>query len=133
MPVTVTALYASLLAIVYVVLSLRVARRRLRFRVGLGTGQNAELEQAIRVHGNFAEYVPFALLLMALFESGGGPAWSVHAAGAALLVARLLHVLGLTRSPGRSPGRFAGVVATWLVTLGLAAGNLALYVASTLK
>lgn len=129
MSLPVTAVYASLLAILYVVLSYRVALRRTRFKVGLGTGQNTELERAIRIHGNFAEYVPFALLLLALFEAGGGPAWAVHAAGALLLVARGLHALGLTQSSGRSPGRFGGVIATWLVVLALALGNLALRLA----
>lgn len=120
MSMPVTASYASLLAILYIVLSYRVAQRRMRFQVGLGTGQNTELERAIRIHGNFAEYVPFALLLLALFESGGGPAWGVHLAGAALLVARGLHALGLTQTSGRSTGRFGGVVMTWLIMLGLA-------------
>jgi uncharacterized protein len=126
MTVPITAVYASLLAILYVVLSYRVAQRRIRFRVGLGTGQNTELERAVRIHGNFAEYVPFALLLLAFFETGGGPAWAVHAAGAGLLVARGLHALGLTQSSGRSTGRFGGVVATWLIVLALAIGNLVL-------
>jgi uncharacterized membrane protein YecN with MAPEG domain len=126
MTVQITAVYASLLAILYIVLSYRVAQRRIRFQVGLGTGQNKELERAIRIHGNFAEYVPFALLLLAFFETGGGPAWAVHGAGAALLIARGLHAMGLTQSSGRSPGRFSGVVATWLIMLALAAGDLAL-------
>lgn len=126
MSVTITAMYASLLAILYIVLSYRVAQRRMRFQVGLGTGQNTELERAIRIHGNFAEYVPFVLLLLAFFEAGGGPSWAVHVAGAGLLVARGLHALGLTASSGRSPGRFSGALLTWLVMVGLAAGNLAL-------
>lgn len=94
MAVTNTALYASLLAILYVVLSYRVAQRRMRFQVGLGTGQNTELERAVRIHGNFAEYVPLALLLLAFFEAGGGAVWAVHAAGAGLLIARVLHAMG---------------------------------------
>lgn len=126
MSIQITAVYASLLAILYIVLSYRVAQRRMRFQVGLGTGQNTELERAVRIHGNFAEYVPFTLLLLAFFETGGGPAWAVHVAGAGLLVARGLHALGLTQSSGRSPGRFSGVVMTWLIILALAAGNLAL-------
>jgi len=129
MTVQITAVYASLLAILYIVLSYRVAKRRMRFQVGLGTGQNTELERAVRIHGNFAEYVPFALLLLAFFEAGGGPAWAVHGAGAGLLVARGLHAMGLTKSSGRSPGRFSGVVATWLIILGLAVGNLMLRLA----
>lgn len=129
MAVPITAVYASLLAILYIILSYRVAQRRMRFQVGLGTGQNTELERAVRIHGNFAEYVPLVLLLLAVFEAGGGPAWAVHVAGAGLLVARGLHALGLTQSSGRSPGRFAGVITTWLIMLALAIGNLALHLA----
>lgn len=128
MSIQITALYASLLAIVYVVLSYRVAQRRMRLRVGLGAGENTELERAIRIHGNFAEYVPFALLLLAFFESGGGTPWAIHAAGSLLLLARVLHAIGLTGSSGRSPGRFIGVTLTWLLMLALALGNLALRV-----
>jgi uncharacterized membrane protein YecN with MAPEG domain len=125
MPVPVSATYASVLAIIFIVLSYRVARRRMRFQVGLGTGDNRELERAVRIHGNFAEYVPLALVLLVIYEMGGAPAWAVHLAGAVLLVARLLHAFGLTQSSGRSPGRFTGIIATWLVILGLALANLA--------
>jgi uncharacterized membrane protein YecN with MAPEG domain len=124
MSVQITAIYASVLAIVYIVLSYRVAKRRVKFKVGLGTGDNRELEQAVRSHGNFAEYVPFALLLLALYEIGGAPGWAVHLAGAALLIARVLHAVGLTQSSGRTTGRFTGILATWLVILGLALANL---------
>ena len=126
MSIQITAIYASILTILFVVLSYRVAQRRMRFQVGLGVGQNPELERAIRIHGNFAEYVPLALLLLAFFESGGGPTWAVHAAGAGLVVARLLHVIGLTGSSGRSTGRFAGVTLTWVLLLALAVANLVL-------
>ncbi len=126
MPVPISASYASVLAILYVFLSYRVASRRMRFQVGLGTGQAPELERAVRIHGNFAEYVPFALLLLAFYEAGGGPAGAVHTGGALLVVARLLHAVGLTGSSGRSPGRFTGVMLTWCLLIALAAGNLAL-------
>jgi len=124
MPVPISAIYASVLAIVFVILSYRVARRRVSSQVGLGTGDNRELERLIRIQGNFAEYVPLALLLLVIYEMGGGPAWAIHLAGAALLIARLLHAAGLTRSSGRTTGRFTGIIATWLVILGLALVNL---------
>ncbi|MEO7386085.1 MAG: MAPEG family protein [Gammaproteobacteria bacterium] len=124
MTLPITTLYASLLAILYVVLGYRVAQRRLRFQVGLGTGQSAELERAVRIHGNFGEYVPLALLLLAFFELGGGPSWAVQVAGAGLLLARVAHAIGLTQSSGRSAGRLFGMVATWLIILGLSIGNL---------
>lgn len=124
MSMQITAIYASLLAIFYILLSYRVARRRMRFQVGLGTAQNAELERAVRIHGNFGEYIPLALLLLAFFESSGGPNWAVHVAGAGLLFGRMLHAAGLTQTSGQSTGRFTGVLATWLIMLALAIGNL---------
>jgi uncharacterized protein len=125
MPVVITALYAGILALLLVVLSFRVAQRRLRFKIGVGTGDNPELERAVRVHGNFVEYVPFALLLMGLYESVGAPAWAVHAAGITLVVARILHAVGLTTSSGRTPGRFVGTTATWLLIAVLGVANVA--------
>lgn len=119
MNVAITAFYAGILGLLLIVLSYRVVRRRLKFKVGVGTGNNADLERAIRVQGNFVEYVPFVLLLLALFEAGGGPAWAVHAAGILLVAARLAHAAGLTTSAGRTPGRFAGTLVTWLLIAAL--------------
>ena len=64
----ITIIYAGILAIVYAVLTLRVAQGRYKYRVGLGDGGVPELTQRIRVHGNFAEHVPFALLLIFLVD-----------------------------------------------------------------
>lgn len=125
MPFRITAIYAGLLAILLLVLSLRVVRLRLRLKVGLGTGQQPALEQAVRAQANFTEYVPLIVLLLAFYEQGGGAAWTVHAAGASLLVARVLHAMGLARTSGRSPGRFIGMIVTWLVLVALAIANLA--------
>ncbi len=68
----VTGFYAALLAIFYVVLAFAVVRQRMKLRVGLGDGQQPSLIKAIRIHGNFAEYVPFALLLLLLLEQKAG-------------------------------------------------------------
>ena len=46
---------------------------------------------AIRAHGNFAEYVPLALLLMVMLEQGHTSVYVLHALGVVLLVARLIH------------------------------------------
>jgi uncharacterized membrane protein YecN with MAPEG domain len=123
MSVAITALYAGILGLLLLALSLRVVRRRRKFRVGVGSGDNPELERAIRVHGNFTEYVPLTLLLLALFEAGGGSAWAVHTAGVLLVAARLGHAAGLTRSAGRTPGRFLGTLTTFLLILGLSVAN----------
>lgn len=60
----ITALYASLLGILFVVLSANIVRKRQRFKVALGGGRQPSLARAIRAHGNFSEYVPFCLLLI---------------------------------------------------------------------
>ncbi len=113
----VTPLYAGLLGLFLVVLSLLVVRLRFRFRVGLGDGGQAALTRAIRVQGNFAEHVPLALLLIFAVEGLGYAAWIVHALGAALVAARLAHAQGLGRSEGESPGRFLGTVTTFSVLI----------------
>jgi len=111
----VTALYAGLLGILAIVLAGRVGIRRTRFKIDLGDGGNPEMLRAIRVHGNFIEYVPLALVLMALIEANGTPTWTIHVLGAVLVVGRLLHAYGLSTEPGASLGRLAGTSASFLV------------------
>jgi len=114
---TVAPLYAGLLGLLLVVLSLLVVRLRMRYRVGLGDGGQAALTRAIRVQGNFAEHVPLALLLIFAVEGLGYAAWVIHALGAALILGRLAHAQGLGRSDGESPGRFLGTVTTFSVLI----------------
>ena len=121
-------LYAGLLGLLLVGLSVRVVLERRRQRVGLGDGAQRDLLQAIRVQANFVEYVPFAVLLLVLAEITGLPAALVHGAGILLLASRVLHAYGLARSPGRSFGRFYGTAGTWFV---IAALSLWLIVATT--
>jgi len=115
----ITAIYAALCGLLLLGLAWRVVDVRRRERIGIGDGQNRVLERRIRIHANAVEYVPMALILLALTEAAGTPAWSVHLAGATLLCARLLHAVGMTRSAGHSVGRFYGVLLTWLTILGL--------------
>lgn len=75
---TVTAPYAAALAIVFLVLSVRVIVLRRARAIGFGSTDNPELERRVRVHANFAEYTPFALLLLAMAELRGAPALWLH-------------------------------------------------------
>ena len=112
-------LYAALLGLLLVALSAQVSLARRRFRVRLGEGTEEGMRQAVRVQANFAEYAPFAVLLLVLAEIAGLPAPAVHGAGILLVASRLAHAAGLSRSPGRSFGRFYGTAGTWLVILAL--------------
>jgi uncharacterized membrane protein YecN with MAPEG domain len=101
------------------VLAWRVVRLRQREQIGLGDGGHPELQRATRVHANFTEYVPLALVMLLAFEVAGGPAALTHAFGAVLLIGRVLHAQGLGSHSGYSKGRFLGTLLTWGVVAGL--------------
>lgn len=116
----ITAFYAGLLGILALVLAGFVVTNRRRAGVGLGSASDSGLERAIRVHGNFVEYVPLILILMALSEVAGMAEWLLHAGGALLVAARIGHASGLAAKSGYSPGRFFGTLVTWIVLLVMA-------------
>lgn len=115
MTFSMTGFFAGLLGLLYLALSLSVVSKRRQYGVGLGDGGHKDLAQAIRVHGNFTENVPFALLLMLVVENQHPSVWLVAILGSALVLARILHAVGLGRSPKASPGRFWGTLMTWAV------------------
>jgi hypothetical protein len=110
----VTPFYAGLLALWFLVLSLRVIQRR-QGGIPLGDGGDAGMLRVIRGHANFAEYVPLILLLMALLELGHTSVYLLHALGFALLVARLLHGYALSFTQFFRFGRFVGAGLTLFV------------------
>ena len=111
--------YAGLLGLLLIALSINVVLARRRYRVRLGVGTEEGMQQAVRVQANFAEYVPLAVVLLALSDLTRMPEAAVHAAGLVLVTSRLLHAWGLSHSPGRTFGRFYGTAGTWLVITGL--------------
>jgi len=117
MSVSITAFYAGVTGLLLLALSYQVVRNRQRARIGLGAGNDPELERAIRAQGNLAEYAPMVLLLMLLVEAAGGSAWLLHGCGSVFVVARILHARGLAASAGVSQGRKLGIVGTWVVLL----------------
>ena len=124
MSLTITAIYASLAGLLLLVLSFRVVRSRRKLSVGLGDGGQESLLRAQRAQANFTEYVPIALILLAVAESQVLTGWLLHTAGAVLLLARLLHAWGLSQSSGRSFGRYWGTLLTWVVILALSLANI---------
>ncbi|MCW5752772.1 MAG: MAPEG family protein [Alphaproteobacteria bacterium] len=125
MQFVVTPVVVALMGLILLGLSWRVVDLRRRHRINLGDGGRPDLERAIRVHGNFVEYVPLALLLLLVLEAGGEmPRWLLAALGGLLVVGRLLHAQGLASRPGASFGRFAGTLATWVTILLASALNL---------
>jgi len=121
---TITPLYAGILAILFLVLSLRVVALR-GHGASLGDGGNPILLRRIRGHGNFAEYVPLILLMMAMLELSHYSVYLLHAFGVILVVARLLHAYALSFSEKFKFGRFWGTALTF--GLVLVCGVLCLY------
>jgi len=117
---TITAFYAALLAALFLLLSIRVIGWRRVHRVELGDGDNRELLRRMRVHANFAEYVPFTLLLMALAESMAPPRPLLHLVGLILVAGRILHAYGLSQTPQILRYRVWGMSLTF-TALGIAA------------
>jgi uncharacterized membrane protein YecN with MAPEG domain len=122
---SVTTLAASLLGLIYVVLSLQVIAGRFSGKVDLGDTGNTRhpLFVAVRSHANFAEYVPLSLLLIGLLEVRTGPSLLVKGLAAALVLARLMHPFGM-RMKAPNPFRAGGVVITLSVILISGLGNL---------
>lgn len=109
--------YAAILGFFYVFLAYRVIFLRRSRRVSFGGGGHGDLQEAIRIHGNFGEYVPLALILLLGLELSQFPVWLVHVSGCVLVVARLLHFKGLTWGKGVTPGRFLGTFLTLTLIL----------------
>jgi uncharacterized membrane protein YecN with MAPEG domain len=124
MTTSITALYAALAGFMVLGLAGLVVKARWRYGTSLGIGTEPGMERAVRVHANFIEYVPLALLLLLVAELNGISASLLHAAGILLLVSRTLHAYGLSQRSGRSFGRFYGTAGTWLTLLLLSASLL---------
>jgi uncharacterized membrane protein YecN with MAPEG domain len=115
---SITALYLAVLALLYTVLAVRVARLRQANRASFGDNDCTQLRSAIRAHANFIEYVPIITLMVATLEMAGASALRVHLLMGALLVSRLLHPIGMYAKPNTLQfriGRVGGIT----ITLGL--------------
>lgn len=115
------AVFAGANLLILFVLALLVVQARIKHKVTLGDGGNPAVLQAMRAHANGVEYVPAALVglaLLAFLEPA--PVEAVLALGGTLTLARLFHAVGLSSSGGRSLGRAVGTLGTWLAYLGIA-------------
>jgi uncharacterized membrane protein YecN with MAPEG domain len=113
MPLQLTALYAAILALIVVALGINVTVHRVKLQVSLGDGGNPQMLRMIRLHGNAIEYLPLALVLMALYELNGGWHWAINVVGIALIAGRLIQTLAMWDSEIPKPGRGIGQVLTW--------------------
>jgi hypothetical protein len=119
--------YAAILVLIFVLLSIRVIQMRGSAKIGLGHGNNPAMERRIRVHGNFAEYVPLALVLLLCMELQSQSRILIHVLCIALVAARVIHAIGVTPVNENFPMRVASVLTTFAVLV--VASVMLLYVA----
>ena len=68
-----------------------------------------------RAHAHFAEYVPITALMIAMLEMSGASALHIHLLMGALVLARLLHPIGMYAAPNTRQfrvGRIGGMIIT---------------------
>ena len=120
----ITSIIAVVLTGMFIKLSLAVISLRRKNKVGLGSGGHEDLERAIRAQGNFAEYVPFGLILIACLELNGAPWWLVAVPGVALIIGRAIHAKGINIPPPDFSKRVLGMKFTFYTLMALMILNL---------
>ncbi|OMH39042.1 MAPEG family protein [Motiliproteus sp. MSK22-1] len=113
----ITPLYAGLAALVFIFLSIRTLMLRRRLRVAIGDSDQPLLLRATRVHSNFAEYVPLAIILLYFLEVQGAADGLIHGLAIALLLGRLLHAYGVSQVEENYRFRVIGMGLTFLVVV----------------
>lgn len=108
----ITALFAGLLALLFLLLSLNVVRARMAHGVSVGDGGDKPLIKAMRAQANCAEYGPIGIILLLLAELQGAPAWALYLLGSALLIGRAVHAVGFSSTPQIIPARQLGMYLT---------------------
>ncbi|USH04295.1 MAPEG family protein [Grimontia kaedaensis] len=113
-----TPIYAALLCMVFIYLAMRVIKFRREYKVALGDGDEKLLKKAIRAHSNFAEYVPFTLLLMLMVELQlDQQSQYLHVLGIALFAGRLLHAYAVSQPSEPLKFRVYGMLLTFSVLI----------------
>ena len=112
----ITALYTSLLGILWLGLTMYVILGRWKYEVSLGDGGEKDLNRRIRAHANFMETVPFAVILLWFGEMYVLIPHVVHSMGIALVIGRTLHAYGmLCRKHSTNRFRQTGMTLTMTV------------------
>jgi uncharacterized membrane protein YecN with MAPEG domain len=69
----------------------------MKLQIALGDGKDKQLKRAIRVHGNYAEYVPLTLIMIYFVEIQSQNLSLVHGLCIAFILARLSHIYGVSQ------------------------------------
>lgn len=125
MGITVTPIYAAILALLMVGLSVRVILRRGAAGISVGDGGDKELLKRIRVQANCSEYGPMGVILLLVVELSGATVLTLHELGLMLVAGRVMHAVGMSTTPQISALRIMGMGLTF--TMLVLSAVLALY------
>lgn len=118
----ITALYASILAILVIWLAVQVIKQRRLNQVAYADGGVEALQIARSAQSNATEYIPITLILMALLESNSAyPTW-IHLTGIIFVIGRIIHARGILKEDLKR--RVRGMQVTFLVILSLVVLNM---------
>ena len=124
----ITMLFTGLLGLLFMFHTVRVILARRSSHINLGIGDSDALLRTVRIHGNFSEYVPLLILIMALLELSVVSETALYAFGTSVVVGRLLHFYGIYSPATPGIARIIGMVLTfiplilgsvWLILLSL--------------
>ena len=131
MTLSIIPIYAGILALIYLALTIRTVLARRKFSIALGHRDAPQLMRNVRAHGNFSEYVPILLILIALLEIQNFSPLFIHIFGCVLVASRISHAFGISNVKENFAFRIAGMVPTMLLLLITGLINLYLAVCKT--
>jgi uncharacterized membrane protein YecN with MAPEG domain len=123
----VSSLYASALAVLFLILTIRVIKIRHSCKIALGDAGNLVLQKAIRAQSNFCETAPLAMILLVLAEANGANNLALHFCASILVLGRISHAFGISAKREDFRFRASGMVLTFTSIITLTAVNLILY------
>lgn len=93
-----TSIYAAVIGLMLIGLSIYIIKSRRTFGAALGDADNIEMTRRIRAQANLTEYAPIFLILLGFAEHNGLPLWAIHLLGIIFLAGRMMHAYSLIRA-----------------------------------
>lgn len=107
-----TSITVLCLVPLFLVLTFRVIGYRRAHRISIGDNGDPECLRRVRMHANFVEYAPFALILMLLCELMGATPAQLIPGGALLVLGRYFHAFGISTPQAPMSFRVGGMIFT---------------------
>lgn len=104
--------FTAINILILFVLTFLVIRQRRSQSISMGHNDNEDMQRAIRVHGNFTEYAPLAMVGLFGMAACGASIYWMYAIGGVFTLGRIMHAFGYSKVTGLSIGRFYGMVLT---------------------